>query len=292
MRAVLLALLLGALVGCFGNKLERSTSALVQQPTHLEPGPTGADVVLLQIAVLERPYGDRFLNTELWQLGDEQGVALERKPVLQDNGFRVCQIVGGLPPGGLHALIMSPRSNVDPRQVRTRAGTPVPVALGPARARCSFRLCDGGRDTEVTLAKAHCLFEVVPTLADEGRVTLRFTPHVQHGDAQPVTRAVGKWAEGPLDWKKEVVQPEEAYPDLGWELTVGPSEYVVVGTRLDRPDTLGQRCFLPEGSPRRQRLLVLRTARAAPGMPADESLNRAPPLALQAGWPAARGSAE
>jgi hypothetical protein len=88
-------------------------------------------------------------------------------------------------------------------------------------------------------------------------------------------------------------QPDEAYPWLSWELTVAANEYVVVGTRLDRPGTLGHCCFLHgEGRPPVQRLLVLRTARA-PGRPAlDESLSRSPPLALQAGWNSARGSSQ
>src|SRR5262249_48061548 len=118
-----LALLTGALAGCFTGRGERSlTRAASQRPFE---GPTGADGVQLQGAVVERPLGDRFLNFELWELGDEQGVNLERKPVLEENGFRVCQI-GGLPPAGLQALLTSPRSCPDPRLVRGRAGEPAP----------------------------------------------------------------------------------------------------------------------------------------------------------------------
>jgi hypothetical protein len=60
---------------------------------------------------------------------------------------------------------------------------------------------------------------------------------------------------------------------------------VVVGTRLDRPDTLGQRCLLhTESATPVQILLVLRALCLHPGSPpGDEQLNGPPPLALQAG---------
>jgi hypothetical protein len=288
-RAVALALLGAALAGCFPVRPERPT-ALGEGRGRVE-GPGGADVVQLDVAVVARPYGDRFLNYELWELADEQGVALEHKPVLDDNGFRVCQ-VGGLPPAGLHKLLSSPGSCPDPRRVRALAGTPVPVPLGPLWPCCAFRLTAApGRAQEVSLRQAQCVLEVVPTPADEGRVQLRFTPRVRHGEACRAPTATQETPDGPLCWSMETKQPEEAYPALGWELTVGPGEFVVVGTRLDRTDTLGQRCFVPEGLPRLQRLLVLRAARTRPGLPADESLSRSPPLALQASWASARGSA-
>jgi hypothetical protein len=66
----------------------------------------------------------------------------------------------------------------------------------------------------------------------------------------------------------------------------------VVGTRLDRDDTLGQQFFLDlDSSPPIQRLLVIRTGRVQTDMPAEPGANEAPPLALQAGWRSVRGFA-
>ena len=288
-QAVVLALVAGALGGgCVGQP---------QRPAPLFDarrsfgGPDGDDVVQIDVAVLERPAGDRYVNHDLWELADEQGVNLERKPVLEDNGFRVCQI-GGLPPAGLQGLLASPRSNPDPRQVRLHAGTPNAVPLGPPRDHCHFELKQEDRALPADLEQAQCLVEVVPALAEDGRILLRFTPHVKHG--KPVLGPQPRHdPAGTLRWELETNQPDEAYPWLSWDLTVAPNEYVVVGTRLDRPGTLGHCCFLhAEGRPPVQRLLVIRTARA-PGRPAlDESLSRSPPLALQAGWNSARGSSQ
>jgi hypothetical protein len=281
-----LALFAAGLIGCFPSRSEQSPPSLAA-PARFE-GPTGDDIVQMDLAIVERPCGDHFLNHELWELADEQGVNLERKPILEQNGFRVCQI-GGLPPAGLQRLLASRRSCPDPRLVRRHAGDPMPVLLGPVWPRCAFCL-DLDHEEEVALDNAQCLLEVVPALADEGRILLRFTPHVRHG--RPIMmRGSARAPDGTLDWSACVKQPEEAYPALSWELTVGPSEYVVVGTRLDRPNSLGHRCLVGEGVPRMQRLLVLRAARAPSGPPSDEAIGRSPPLAAQAGWPSARGTA-
>jgi hypothetical protein len=279
-QAAVLALLLGV-GGCFTAQPEAPP---LEARGHVE-GLTGDDVVQLDIALVDRPDGDRFLNHELWELADEQGVSLEHKPILEDNGFRVCQI-GGLPPAGLQALLTSPRSCPDPHRVRLHAGSATAVLLGPLYPRCSFRLEQDGRATEVDLEQAQCLLEVVPTLGEEGKVQLRFTPHVRHGQPALTMHPVQDPA-GPLRWEWESQQPEEAYPGLGWEVSVAANEYVVVGTWLERVDSLGQRCFLARAGAALvpiQRLLVIRTARASDGAPVAEALSRSPPLALRASW--------
>jgi hypothetical protein len=284
--AGVLALLAGALAGCFTGQPERSVSRL--GPPF--GGPAGADVVQIDVAVVERPLGDRYLNGELWQLADEQGVTLERKAVLEENGFRV-GLVGGLPPAGLQGLLTSPRSCPDPHRLAVRAGNATAVTLGPVWRPCRFEVKHSAEAVAVDLGDAQCLLEVVPTLTDDGRTRLRFTPHVRHGKPRLVPYAT----QDPSGWRRwewSARQPEEAYTALSWELTVAPNEYVVVGTLPGQPDTLGQRCFAGgDGSEGEQRLLVLRTGRALPpAAPADEGLARSPPLALRA-WGASRGQA-
>jgi hypothetical protein len=287
-QAVLLAVLTGALGGCLPARTEPAPAGYDVRRAF--PGPTGEDVVQIDVAQVERLPGDRFINHELWELADEQGVSLERKPVLEANGFRVCQL-GGVPPAGLQALLTSVRSCPDPHHLQLRAGTAAPVLLGAPWRRCRFELHQEGREVPVDLEEAQCLLEVVPRLGEDGRTVLTFTPHVRHGREQVAPRPQQD-AAGSLRWGWDARQPDEAYPWLEWELTVSPNEYVVVGTVLDRPGTLGHRCFLHEEGRRRvQRLLVIRTAPgSAPAGPRDESSNRAPPLALQASWTSARGS--
>jgi hypothetical protein len=123
---------------------------------------------------------------------------------------------------------------------------------------------------------------VVPGLTDDGRVTLRFTPEVRHGAPVMKPRPVQD-PSGTKSWTLVRDQPTESYPWLGWDMTLRPNEFVVVGTLLDHPDTLGHRFFLhTETTAPVQRLLVIRVGRApraeAPDEPFDD---RAPPLALQ-----------
>jgi hypothetical protein len=282
-----LVLLVGAVAGCFTGQPERSVSRL--GPPF--GGPTGADVVQIDVAVVERPLGDRYLNGELWQLADEQGVTLERKALLEENGFRV-GLVGGLPPAGLQGLLTSPRSCPDPHRLTVRAGNAAAVELGPVWRPCRFEVRRGAESAAVERADAQCLLEVVPTLTDDGRARLRFTPQVRYGKPRLVPYAT----QDPSGWRRwewSARQPEEPYAALSWELTVAPNEYVVVGTLPAKPDTLGYRCFAGgDGSEGAQRLLVLRTGRAVPpAAPADEEFARSPPLALRAAWATARGKA-
>ena len=286
--AGVLALLAAALAGCFTGQPERSLSRLGPGPFG---GPGGEDVVQIDVAVVERPLGDRYLNGDLWQLADEQGVTLERKAVLEENGFRV-GLVGGLPPAGLQGLLTSPRSCPDPHRLAARSGNPTAVPLGPVWRPCRFEVKQGAEAAAVGLGDGQCLLEVIPTLTDDGRALLRFTPHVRHGPALLVPRAT----QDPSGWRRwecSARQAEETYAVLSWELTVAPNEYVVVGTLPGKADTLGQRCFAGgEGAEGVQRLLVLRTGRSLPpAAPADEEFARSPPLALRAAWGTARGKA-
>jgi hypothetical protein len=283
-QAVALALLAGPLAGCFPVAPQQSSSPY-GPPTFASPG--GRDAVQLEVAVLERPVGDRFINRDLWELADEEA-NLDRKVALESNGFRVCQI-GGTPPARLLALLRSERSCANPRRLSLAAGKATPVVLGPVWPRCDFELHRGALAVPVELSQAQCQLQVVPA-PEDGKVNLSFTPVVKHGETSMRPCAVAQ-ADGSRRWELQTEQPCESYPWLNWELAVLPTEYVIVGTMLERPGTLGHRCFLEtEGQSPVQRLLVLRAGRSATEAWGEELQGRAPPLALQAGS-SARGTA-
>src|SRR5262245_32692148 len=152
----MLGLLAGLLAGCAAPPAVPTTSWL--NPFQ---GPTGDKVVQMDVAVLERPLGDAYVNRELWDLADEQALPYERKAALQDNGFRVGQ-VGGMPPPGLLDLLRSEQSCVSSRRVRLRAGTPKEVPLGPALSVCRYQVPGGQPGDEVVAEQAQCLLVVVP----------------------------------------------------------------------------------------------------------------------------------
>jgi hypothetical protein len=288
---LVLGLGVGLIAGCITGKPLTSTSWLRPAPSPARVD--GPDVVQMVTAVIEAPAGDAYVNEELWTQTDDQVLSLEQKALLADNGFRIGQ-VGGVLPAGLQALLTSPRSCRDPRQIQQHAGKPTRLSLGPVLPECRCQVCQGEQKVPVALEQAQCGLVVVPALAADGRIRLRFTPEIQHGHA---TMAPQPDQDRTL-WMLQKQQPVEEYPALSWEVTLSRDEYVLVGGRFDQPETLGHACFVRIAeSPPKQRLLVIRTVRVIAGTEAalttaaDESAtaSRSPPLALQAAWTTVRG---
>jgi hypothetical protein len=288
-RAVLAAVLVGLglwlalLVGCQTGAKQRSTSWMDRfRPFQ---GSTPSDAILLDVAVVEQPVLDPYLNGELWNLADEQGVPLERKGVLEDNGFRVGQ-VGGIVPPDLQGLLTSPRTCPNgARRIQTRTGTAKELTLGPVGTASRVWLHQEGRADELALERPEFQLIVTPSAAPDGRVCLRFLPQVRHGD--PEHRFVPMADHSTVALQSQ--RPLRSFEELAWEVTVPANEYVVVGARGDKAGTLGEAMFIRRDEARPvQRLLVLRTARAQPGpaqeygTASDEPEPRSPPLAARA----------
>lgn len=292
--SVVVGLVCAWLAGCATGQPVRSTSLLSR--LRQMGGPSGPDVVQMDVALLEQPVGDRYINQDFWSIADEQVVALERRAHLEDNGFRVGQL-GGLPPTEFQTLLTSERSCANPRRIHLHAGKPWTVNLGPVLATCSFQFAEGGQSRPVNLEGAECALEVVPELTPDNRVRLRFTPLVQHGTSAllpcPAADRSG--------WVLQPQRPAERFPSLSWEVTLSANEFVVIGGRYDRPQTLGHESFVrSEGPTTKQRLLVIRTSRTAAPFPFDPdhagegetAAARPPTLAQQAAYSTVRGSRE
>ena len=293
-QAPVLGLLIGLLVGCASDKPVHSSAWFERwRPFR---GPAAADVIQMEVSLVERAPGDSFINQELWALADEQIIPLERKAVLEENGFHIGQL-GGNTPAGLLTLLTSERSNVNPRGHFVHAGQSTRVVLGPTAPLFSFRIQQDGEPADVCVGKAQCAFNMVASLTSDGRTRLQFTPQIRHGEKMLAPRAAADGSGFVLqeEW------PTQSYSSLGWEVTLAANQYVVVGARSDRPETLGYQCFVRRGeSLPVQRLLVIRTRRMAAPSPSEtlvdssdeeSSPGRAAPLALQAAWTKARGSA-
>jgi hypothetical protein len=295
--ALVLALWVGAAAGCTPVEKVSSTSWLPRLPSF--QGPVGPDVVQMEVALLERPLGDPYINKDLWQFADERVVGPDRKAVMEGSGFRIGQVSGRLTPSGLLALLTSKRCCANPRALRVHAGHPTPLELGPALPVCRFQIDQDGQPVTAEFAQAQCRLVVVPSLAGDGKTVLRFTPQVVHGAAAQVYRVT----DDHTGLTMVTQRPTQDYPDLSWEATLAPDEYLVVGGCYDKPGTLGHQSFVrPDEAPPVQRLLVVRAgpledepkvpAPPAPGAAdKDDPGAKAPPLALQAAWPAARGAA-
>jgi len=285
--AVVLALCSTIVLGCFSPQHER-TAALYQSQSPFQ-GPTGENVVQLLVALVERPVGDYAINGEIWELADEQGIELEHKALVYDNGLRIGQF-GSLPPASLRDLIRSERSCANPRRIRLYSGNSTNVVLGTTQSHCAFQLVNDDDKTLVELDQAQCQFQIVPTLLSDGHTRLQITPLIKHGQPNFAPHAIQE-PSGTLRWEMLVQQSVETYANLAWQQTVDDSDYIVIGTRLELPDTLGQRCFIQmDSDPPVQRLLVLRALRGGlDAIPVEELLSRSPSIAAQAGLSTIRG---
>jgi hypothetical protein len=263
--AWVLVLLCVSLGGCLSSDPVRPSSWLDR--FRAPRSALGPDGVMIDMVVLEQPLGDPFLNDEIWKNTDCQVVGLESKSVLEENGFRIGQVVG-MNPGRLQALLDSQRHWASHRRQILPAGHSTAMALGPTLPECSFQLktVDGGVD--VLLDQGQCVLKIGTCLASEGRTRLKFTPQVLYGARMPDYQVDPKLG----SWQLEFKRPSKDYPELGWEVTLGPNQFLVIGSHFDSssdenaPQTLGSQFFIQEnGRTFVQRMLVLRTVRGGEG---------------------------
>jgi len=279
-RGPWLALLPLLLLGGAGCAWQDQNVAATSWLSRARGNPIDGPHAILEVALIERPVGDRYINRELWDSVDELVVDLDRRSTLDDNGLRVGQLVGS-PPDGFQGLLLSKRSCSNPHAMMIPPGRTLPIYLGPVLGHTSYEMTQGAQKAAVNLDQARFCLEVTPLLTPEGKTKLTFTPKVEHGEALLPFQASPQ--EG--DWTLRVERPNKKYAELGWEITLTPNQYLIVGARLDRADSLGLRAFVQdEGGV--QRLLVIRGVQAvAPGGDGavEEYLrSQSPPLALQA----------
>ncbi len=287
---LLVALWTLCVVGCLTNSTTQPTGWL----DRLQPwrGLASANVIQMDVAILEATPGDHFLNEGLWEQADEQVVSLDRKATVDDNGFRVGQI-GEVMPVRLQALLNSPHSCVVQRRHQVRAGDPITVVLGPNMVSCGFDLHQDGHTSQIDLADAQCSFRIVANVMHDGSTRLHFTPLVQHGAKRAVLHSSAEHDTVFFDQQR----PTEEYRNLGWDVTLAPNQFVVVGAHLERSKTLGYHCFYrPDETKPVQRLLVIWPGHAPASTRTTTALGETAPhgvptIAEQAASTTARGQA-
>jgi hypothetical protein len=281
LRGVLLSALLAlaASAGCASSPPARASNWLERLAA--ARAALATDGVLLDVVLLERPMPDSFLNEELWKRTDEHIVAgEEQQAALERSGFRVGQVIG-LPPERLQSMLASERWCVSRWRQILPAGKPLALALARDPTTMRYQISEGGQPDEVELPQAQPFLVAVPTLAAENCTTLRFTPQVQYGAETADFRA----APDRSGWQLSYRRPHKTYDRLSWEVTLAPNEYIVIGCTLDPPERLGPACLTGETGGRAvQRLLVVRTTRAADDAAEERPEGAAPTAASRAAW--------
>jgi hypothetical protein len=285
MRAwwVIPVVVLALLEGCMNTHRPSAVPPARRSERPVVADPAARDLVLIDLAVLERPVGDYYVNVRLWEDADEQIIPPERRAIIEDNGFRV-GVIGGTLPGALQDLLGSKRSCPDPRRIQTHAGNATTLTFGASLPLCQFDLHDDDKVTAVRLPQADCILRVTPTLGDGGRTRLQVVPEVLHGDTALLPRPAADRS----GWELHQHRAAEPYPAAAWDVTLSPGQYLIVGGRFDRGDTLGHRTFIHLEPNPIQYLFVLRASQMQPprlaGAPdEDDRTRQSPSLARQAG---------
>ena len=241
-------------------------------------GPTPpAEGLFVQSLLIEQPVGDPFLNRELWAAGLPATLS-ESDALLAENGLRAAVLRGNLPPR-FQTLLDSKTDTVNPHGLTfgTRKDAVIPTA-GPVDP-CDYDVLTGlsGKRLAVHLS-------VRPEATPDGRVKVWCEPQIQHGERQ-------EWLRPTADGTRFVIQgevPFERYPTLGFDVVLGPTDYLLLGWLADQPDTLGSVMFGVEADGRpRQRVLVIRANRLGDAPPSDlppiSHPSRRPSIAAEAG---------
>lgn len=274
-RSLLLAIVL--LSGCFTPDI---ASRGVMDRLRAVGGPVGPDVIIIDVAEIEQPPADDYIDRDLWTALDEQVVGLEHKAAMDDNGLRA-GVAGGLPPGKLQALLITDRSCPNPHRITTRTGNAKLLTLGPVRDEAVYDTTINGETTAVKWPQAQLGMTVTAQRTDDGRVRLTLLPQCQYGNRTLRLQ--------PLDgdgWALGGSKAIEKYSGLSFNVTLSPQDYLVIGTRFDQANTLGHTMFVAAtGDKVIQRLLVIR-ARPQSEAPLPDwavaSGAKSQPLAVQA----------
>ncbi len=250
------------------------------------------DHALIEVALLELPMGDAYINEQLWKETDELIVDdPDRRQALEANGLRVGQLVG-TPPGEFQKLLLSKRCCSNPQALIFPAGKTVPIWLGATLPQSMFDFVQGRSRKEILLDQARYGLDVTARFTGDGRTRLTFTPKVENGEPLlPFQAAPERSA-----WELRIEKAARKFPELGWEVTLGANQYFFVGGRIDRERTLGVTAFTQiEGEIGVQRLLVIRNCRSVTAHEAHENTvmeliaaDKTLPLALQASLPLSR----
>jgi hypothetical protein len=222
------------------------------------PAVTADGGLVLTARLLDGPAGDAFLATDLWSAASKP-VTHETAALLARNGLRI-GVLSGMAPAEFERRIRSDRLALDPRLQTTRPGQAKIVAVQGPLERCTYEVHPDltADPVRLELDAVECGLSVLPTPADNGRVKLACELQVQHGDKQA-------WLRPTADGSGFVRQDRKAletYPTLGFTVTLGPGDFLILGPTEDPTHTLGEAFFLTGlGDQVRRRVLVIQAGR-------------------------------
>ena len=255
------ALAAASLAGCAPFKTpEDFQNKLLPKPR------LSADSVILEIGYAQVPLSDPATYDEVWNLADEQSLALALRQELERNGLRF-GILGKQIPEKIRLIMDNQRKDLDSRSEDVSLGE-VQVDRQTRRLQCrtarratiicskryeqlSLLTRDNGAVRGRQLQQAQCLFGLKPYPHGDGRVKIDLIPEVEHGEMQRQFVA----GEGSL--MQKVGRDKVTFEPLRISLSLSPGQ-MLVASATSPPRGLGENFFIEPvaGTPSRSLVFI------------------------------------
>lgn len=277
LRFIGLALVLPILAGCFTADSMRNRWL---DRFQLFRPQVDADSAFVEYVIIERSPGEEVINRRVWDRIDEQVLPFEIRSLVEENGLRVGTISGSTP-GPLRALIEDPRNENSHRFRTFHADKPISILTGPLLPNLDVSFY-AGEHPPVKFAREQVQlgFQFSLQNGKDGGVLIKCVPEGKYRDPKPFVTDLS------VDREFSI----EQFTDGAFEVNLGPTEYLVIGSDVYRDKTFGYSAFVGPNKAEKpvQRLLVIRAGQGKaermvpPLLNGKEDTAGTPPIASQA----------
>lgn len=216
--------------------------------------PDAGPLVAFDTRLIEQPLGDDYLDRLLWREGSDP-LPHQLTALLAANGLRV-EVIAGTP-SWTFSRLAGDGTAVSPTLRRTTAGKPTLVPVNGPLDRCSPAVISAltADARKLDLTAVECGLTATATPQPSGKVTVRCEFRLQHGGKRVLWTPT---ADGGFD-RTEGRTPE-AFPTLTFEVTLDPSDTLVIGPTRETENTLGAAYFHTADGKSQRALVVKATA--------------------------------
>jgi hypothetical protein len=233
----------------------------------------------LNTAIVSRPVGEKVVDASLWNVADEQAIAIEVRQALEANGIRVGVITGNLPADVLEAFKPSPpQKETQWVHIALPEGERTPIVVGSKADSVALLLNHRGKVNGRDYQDAEGRLVVSPSHSGSKAVSIRIVPEIHHGDTRRTIAPLQN--NGPFAQQEFAIkdgQQEDILRELTVTVDLQPGQTLVLGCRPQQSRSLGTFLFTqPEPNNDRvfQSVLLIQASRnhlgETPLKPADE----------------------
>ena len=245
--------LVAALPGCVGDEKLAPT---MHDSFRLDTESFG-DRALLDVALVQAPLGDAFLDQRIWAGADQMICPADKRDLLEANGLRFGVLVGA-PPAGLMNLLQTERTCVERHGRFAPSGVTLNQPLLTAKETVACRIQHLGRLETAALDRPIFSLDFTPKRLGPSTIRLRIVPRIETGDKLTMYKAVPEESKWALDTKRA----GQSLIELGFDVDLLMNQILLIGCRSDCEETFGYGGFVRVDGPEpMQRLLVVRHLR-------------------------------